>query len=169
MSTTSTRYEWSNRFRNKGVGPQEAYDELELIKEANDGKLKPQDIVDRSRDKKAVLHPIFELNSKRAAYLYRCEQARNIVRSIKQVNVETGKPERVYETVTVKSMEPESESDEKAAYHVEEIMERPTARDELLIQAIKESLSYKRRFGHLQELAKVFAAMDEVIKKAGNG
>lgn len=51
----------------------------------------------------------------------------------------------------------------RAAYvPVEEIMEDPVSRAELINRALSELLGIRRRYKHLQELASVFAEIDSI-------
>lgn len=63
-----------------GLKAEDAYEELERIREERG--LTPQNVVDESRPKEAVLHPAFEWRDKVAAEEYRKHQARHIIRSV---------------------------------------------------------------------------------------
>lgn len=79
-----------SRIKTGEVEPQAALTELERIRLAHEGKLKPEDIVVESEPKQAVLHPMFEWRNAAAAHQYRLWQARQIVKSVRFVTVEDG-------------------------------------------------------------------------------
>ena len=55
---------------------------LETIREGNDGKLRPVDVVDAARPATAPLHPLFTWDNKKAAEEHRLWQARQLIREV---------------------------------------------------------------------------------------
>ena len=145
------------------TAPGEVHEELERIRAGGD--LDPQSVVNASEPEDAVLHPEFEWDDPTAANKWRLEEAKYLVRSIEIIREETQKPARVYESITVKSDEPD-ERPVRAFRPIEEVMADPDLRDELLGSAIRDVLALKRRYSGLQELAQVFAAMDNFLMTA---
>ena len=78
---------WAKGSRHK-VKAEDAFQEIERIREVNGGLAKPSQIVDESRPDEAVLHPEFEWRDPVAAEMYRQDQARRIVQTLKIVQVE---------------------------------------------------------------------------------
>ncbi len=77
-----------------------------------------------------------------------------------------GPPTRVYESITVVEVKEESDTppkESKVFRRTSDIMADPVARDDLLAQAIKDAASWRRRYAGLQELAKIYAAIDSVV------
>lgn len=63
---------------------------LEVIANANDGRLRPVDVVDAARDAASVLHDQFEWSDAKAADEHRISQARSLIRAVRvQFTVET--------------------------------------------------------------------------------
>ena len=70
---------------------------LEKIAAANDGILRPRDVVAAARDKKSPLHGRFEWSNDKAAEAWREEQARRLIHEVKYVfTTETRKISSVY-------------------------------------------------------------------------
>ena len=145
------------------------YRELETVRAENDGTIPLQDVVDRSKPKAAPLHDEFEWNNPKAANKWRLEQARKVVRSVEVIHAEAPTT-RAYESVQVVALEEtedlEAPAEKKVFRHVDDIMSDPLARADLLSQAIRDAVAWRRRYSNLQELAKVFAALDEVAMSA---
>ena len=144
--------------------PEVVYNELERVRKMGDGDINIQTLVDESKPKTAALHDEFEWSNAKAAGKYRLEQGRYLARSL--IIEDDDRPAtRVYESVRV--VEVAKATEKPKVKHVfrttEDIMADPDTRDELLGQAIRDALAYKKRYHNLQELAKVFAALDEVL------
>jgi hypothetical protein len=154
------------RFKTK---VEDAHQEIDRVRAlSGSGDLNLQDLVDESKPKDSVLHDDFEWSNPKAANFWRLSEARKMQRClIVEEDKATGKPEHRYmESVRVVET-PKKEGDKPKVSYVfrrtEDILADPDARDELLGQAIKEALAFKKRFNSLQELAKIFAALDEVL------
>jgi hypothetical protein len=157
---------WKDGTRHK-TNVEDAYAELERIRKLTGGDLELQVLVNESKPKDAVLHPEFEWSNAKAANHWRLHEARLLTRHIITVEDEdAGTPEhRHYESVRIVETSPEDEKPvvRYAFRRTEDIMADPNTRDELLGQAIRDALALKKRYSGLQELAKVFAALDEVL------
>jgi hypothetical protein len=146
--------------------PTVVYRELERIRKENDGVLSMAEIVRQSRPKGAPLHNEFEWNNSKAAEKYRQEQARYISRSIEIVRPETPTVQtRVYESTVIPGAS-EEDPPKRVFKRVEDILADPVARDDLLKGAIRDAISFRRRYHALQELSKVSRAIDEFLEKA---
>ena len=73
---------WKNGYRHHKVSAEVAHAALADISSANDGLLRPKDIVDSARPQSNALHPIFDWDDSTAAEAYRREQARGIVQNL---------------------------------------------------------------------------------------
>lgn len=149
------------------ASPEDTFNEIERIKELGDGDLVLQTLVDESKPKDAVLHDEFEWKNTDAANRWRLFQARRTVQSIELVHGDSP-PTRAYESVRLVETVPVNtgmtRTKTKNVFRsIEDILADPETRDELLGQAIRDALAYKKRYHALQELAKVFAALDEVL------
>jgi tRNA A37 N6-isopentenylltransferase MiaA len=130
-----------------------------------DGDVDLQTLVDQARPKDAPLHNEFTWADKKAANQWRLHEARRIVQSIEIVHHDTP-PTRAWESVKVEVVAetPEEKPQRRQVFRsVNEIMADPVARNDLLVQAIRDYQSLRRRYAGLQELAKVHAAIDSVI------
>ena len=68
-----------------GVSAQQAGEELSRIAE-RDGEVKASVLVSESRPKEAPLHPAFTWDNKKAADLYRLEEARRVIRLVRVID-----------------------------------------------------------------------------------
>lgn len=153
---------WRKSYHNK-IDAKVAYAELEKIREAN-GEVTPDKVVASAKPAKSPIHKAFTWNNTKAANSYRKEEARNMIRSIEIVRVELPlTPTRAYE---VKSAPVKDCPQRKVYTTTEEILADPVARDELLMGAIRDALSYRKRYAMLSELAGVFHAIDDFAETA---
>lgn len=141
--------------------------ELERIWKENDGNIPDDELIRNSKPKDAPFHNDFEWNDKRCGVAYRRQQAQYIKRSIVYVPI-SGKPQaevRVYETV---SLPPKVEGEKPRTVwtKTEEIMKDPILRDQLLSQAIRDAITFRKKYHSLSELAKIFSAMDQFLEEA---
>jgi hypothetical protein len=150
------------------VPAQKAGEELERIREENGGQVTPRKVVEESKPTEAPLHPCFEWNNKRAAELYRDEQARCVVRSVRIIPEpdQAGKQDPVlaYVRVKVKDEEEKTQSFYMSTAHV-------MSDQELRKQAIKECLALlngiQRRYDHLKELREIWRAIERLGEDFG--
>jgi hypothetical protein len=70
-------------------------EELQRIRSLS-GKLLPPDVVEESRPRNAPLHPAFEWDDTTAGEKYRVFQARNLIKAVRVVNIETGESAPVF-------------------------------------------------------------------------
>ena len=157
------KIEWKRGFRHK-IDPEKAYAETERIKAKNGGVLTAGMVVEKARAKRNPLHKQFEWDNDIAAEEHRLEQARTMLRSIQVVYAEAPQvaPQRVYVTTTEP---PLKENPARKVYRsVDEVLEDPVARDELLGNAIRQAISFRRKYNALSELSQVFRAIDELME-----
>ncbi len=138
----------------------------ELERAKVDGNIHLQTLVDNAKPENAPLHGEFTWSNGEAADKWRLYEARQIVKSVEIVH-ESSPATRAYEATTV-IVEQDEGSQEPAVSmrvfrSVSDIMADPVARDELLTQAIRDAIAWRKRYAGLQELAKVFAALDVVV------
>lgn len=57
--------------------------ELTRLAEANEGRLTPDNVVDAAQDEASPLHKCFEWDDDAAAHMFRVEQARHLIRSVR--------------------------------------------------------------------------------------
>lgn len=130
--------------------------ELENIRKANDGRLTPSDVLERARSANSALHDHFEWDDTKAAEQHRLGQAGELIRSItidvSRSNLAT-KPVRAFVSV---------ERDGERSYTSTLVaMSDKDLRSQVLRRAWDELEAFRRKYQGLEELARVFAAMDE--------
>lgn len=57
--------------------------ELTRLAEANEGRLTPDNVVDAAQNEASPLHKCFEWDNDAAAHMFRVEQARHLIRSVR--------------------------------------------------------------------------------------
>lgn len=141
------------------------YKELESIRK-KDGNITPRSVVEKAKSKRSALHRHFEWDDSVAAEKFRLEQARKVIRSIEIIHVQAPTvPAKAYSLVTrapAKVQEPHQP--QKVYTSTEEALQDPVMRDELLGEAIRDAIAFRRRYAALQELAQVFRAVDLFIE-----
>jgi hypothetical protein len=152
---------WKKGSKHKGDATR-IYNELERIKGKHDGVIMPAVIVMEAAKKQNPMHTEFNWDDAEAAHEFRLDQARNLIRSIEIIYPDVGsKPIRAYEVVTQQA---KKDLPARKVYRsVEEILNDPEMRDELLGQAIRDALTYRRKYHALSELAQVFTALDNFL------
>lgn len=157
---------WKANFRSRGVDPQKAYQEVEKIRDASGGQLSAEDVIERAKAKRNVLHPVFEWDDATAAKEHRLEQARALLRSFEIVYADSPKTaRRAYEIVSKKRA---GDTEARTFYSTtEEAMKDPQVRDALIADAIRQAMAWRRRFQGLRELQLLHEAIDQVVEEVG--
>lgn len=133
------------------VTAQTAGEELTRIYERR-GVLEPAEIVEESRDAAAPLHPCFEWDDAKAAEKYREHQAAKLVRAIVTVEETTKGPQYVRAFPHV----------EQHYHPIQVILSSEERTEELLHTALRELISFKKKYESLSALNGVFAAIDQL-------
>lgn len=146
-------YDWK---RQMPVKAQDAGEHLEKL-ERQHGSVTPKLIVDDARPKTALLHKCFEWDDAEAAEKYRESQAGFILRNLVNVSV-TQSPELSEVRAFVNVVK---EGDSKFV-SVTTAMSNDEMRQHVLKTALSELMAFKKKYGQLEELAEVFAALSQV-------
>lgn len=151
-------YEWgSRRF---GVDPQLVGETVATLAQENGGVCPPSALVEVSRPQGAPTHKLFTWDDDAAAEAWRRQEARNVVRCLRVVSEGSKAKPSAFLHVNVVSGEGPREGYAPFATVVQN--------DDLRGQALKEALSYlngfRRRYRHLQELAPVIEAIEQVAE-----
>lgn len=156
---------WKRGYRNK-IKAKTAYEELKKIEEKNGGVLTAGIVALAAKPVRHPLHKeIYKLDLQEAAHEFYLNEARRLIRSIEVVYKDTPHipPTREYVKVTEA---PKGGNPARSVYlNMEESLRDPIKRDEVLGNAIREAISYRRKYAALSELAEVFIAIDHVIDK----
>jgi hypothetical protein len=121
--------------------------------------LRPEDVIEFARDPKTALHSRFVWDNGQAAHKWRLHEARNLIRvSIKHVGRAIQTPIRAF--VSLKSDRYQEGGGYRSTVTVLSDTER---RAEMLRDALADLIAIRRKYNHLQELAQVFAAVDQLM------
>lgn len=134
--------------------------ELERLKSG--GVIRPVDVVEAARDESSPLHPCFQWDDGEAAHQYRLLQARNLLRVY--VNVEPAanvEPVRAYVSLTSDRVK-----DGGGYRAMAEVLSDSDLRQQLLNDAFVQFRNMRKKYEHLKQLSKVWAAIDEAEKQA---
>lgn len=112
-------------------------------------------LVDANRPANAPLHGAFEWNDTKAAESWREHQARHIINCL-EIVTEEQEPVRAYFSISVK---------EPGYEHIDAILRHTDTRQKLLQTALVELTAFKRKYAQLDELCKVFEAIEELEEK----
>ena len=130
--------------------------ELESIAEANDGLLRAEDVVEFAKDEDTALHKCFQWDDTEAAKQYRIIQARNVIRVSVVMTQEIAEPYRMAVSMV------EDRTVPGGGYRMmKDVMTDDDMRKAFVAQAKRELDAWRNRYKHLNELAKIFAAIDK--------
>lgn len=156
---------WKKGYHSK-IKPDIAFNELEKIKKSNGGVLTAGIVLLKATKKTSKLHKAFEWDNSKAAAEYRLTQARSMLRSIEVIYPESPKQQPHRHYITTKEPAKDNQPTRNIYLTTKEILQDPIARDELLGGAIREALSFRRKYAELSELAGVFTALDNFVTDA---
>ena len=145
----------------------DVYKFFEDIRVRAGGELDVDLAVKESKKKSSPLHNHLEWDDKIASHEYRKIQVKEFIRKIEVIYSETNTPVRAYESIKVEVVDNKSEKPEvKNVYRrTEDILADPASRSELLGQAVRDALAYKKRYSALSELSQIIDSIDNVIDK----
>lgn len=119
---------------------------------AADDNLSAKALLDANRPEDAPLHNAFEWDDSVAAESWRVHQARHIINSL-EVVIDGKEPVRAYFNIV--RTEPEYR-------HIDTILQRQDTTQALLLTAYRELLAFRKKYSKLEQLAQVFAAVDQL-------
>lgn len=131
--------------------------ELERIRLAGGGLLRPEDVVAAARPADSPLHDQFEWDDGRAAGEYRLWQARQIIRVAVRILPPEEQPIRAY--VSLRTDRTVTGGGYRSLC---EVLSDRQLREQLLAEALDDMEGFGRKYGRLKELAPVFAAAKKV-------
>jgi len=135
--------------------------ELLFVKEQNRGLLDPVKVVEFARNPDTVLHSKFEWDNTLAAEQHRIWQARQIIR-MELIVIGEGKSKKKVRTFMSLTKDRKAE-DVRGYREVLDILSDEDLTRQMLDEAKKDMDIFRRKYGSLAALAKVFAAMDEIV------
>ncbi len=133
--------------------------ELEAIRLDNDGILRARDVVDYAQEHEdSAIREWFDWDDDSAAYHHRLNQARQLIQVYVRVEHVSLAPTRTYVSL-------ESDRYERGTgggyREIRDVLTDPVKRGELVAQALKEAGIWRSKYQYLDELARIFDAMDE--------
>lgn len=147
-----------------------AHQELDYIRKRDGGIISPSAVVEFARQPSTHLHNRFDWNNSTAAEKYRLWQARQIISlELTVIEIPKQKGKKVIdlhvkplpETRAFISLSTERGT-EGGYMSIEDILENPNLRVQLLEDAKHELATFRKKYAVLNELAKVFQAIDEL-------
>lgn len=148
-----------------GVRAQVAGERLEALRAAGGGVITPAAVVADARPEGSPLHPAFEWDDAAAAEAHRRNQARRLIRSV----VEVVPPARMDDGPAVRQcyVSVGSPVRDGAGYTTSATaLGDVELRGRVLGDALRALAGWRQRYAHLEELAHVFAVVDEMEAQA---
>lgn len=126
-----------------------------------DGLIRPADVIDAARAEESPLHPLFTWDDCEAAHQYRLIEARNLLR-VYVVTPETqNEPVRALVSLTSDRVKPGGGYRE-----LTQVLRDDELRAQLLHDALTQLRGVRRRYQSIQQLARVWTAIDEAEGEA---
>jgi hypothetical protein len=134
--------------------------ELQQIAAANNGLLRPEDVVDFAKDPRTALHGCFTWDDAAAAHQHRLQQARALIRVTVTVLPHDG--ETKFRAFV--SLKPDRYTLPGGGYRVfVDTMTDGDLQKQLLLDAMEEMQTFMTKYETLKELADVFDAMNRIV------
>jgi len=150
--------DWKAGF-SPGVDAKTAHEEVERIREKNDGLAAPAVIVDESRKKNAPLHPVFEWDDYTAAERHRRWQARQLVTAFRIEKIDHGEGNDIPIYVSVIK-------DEKRGYMPTDLA---VGDEDTAAFVVREALTglraWQRRYEGIDALSHAVSGVRDLIEK----
>ena len=147
------QYRWKAGARAPaGMKPEVVAAELAAVETAG-ATLRAEDVLRAAEDPQSQLHGWFEWDDTEAARQHRLHQARKLIASVVVVYHQDDR-----ETEPVQAFV--SLPDAPGYQPVAEVMAQPKERDELIEQARRDLVAWRKRYDGLQEFAELYRAID---------
>lgn len=131
--------------------------ELLALYEANNGLLRPEDVVEFAKDPKTALHKRFEWDDGAAAHQWRLEQARNVIRVHVTVVGAEQREARMWVSL-------DTDRYTTSGYRsLEDVMTDEERRKMFLKQAQRDFQTFRAKYQTLKELAPLFEVAAQVL------
>lgn len=159
--TPTIAWKNGNRIHNR-PDAKVAFEELTRIKDENNGRLETETLVREAASKSNLFHNSFEWNDKAAGHQYRLLQAREIIHSIRIIEVASDEDAPPVERIAFVSVEDE---DGRAYQSVETVLAIPLLRQSAIEDAIRYLEGFERRYAHLAELSPIWKVTKRVKQR----
>ncbi len=133
--------------------------ELEQLRAAKGGLLKPEDVVEFAKDPNTALHAQFEWDDTEAARQYRLVQARTVIQLIVKVVGEPPVPMRAYVSL------PSDRVAGNGYRSLEDVVNDESRMQELVRDALERLQATQRRYAQLKTLLPIWAAIDAAVEQ----
>ena len=130
--------------------------------EQNNGQVDRQSILEDARKKRSPLHDFFEWDDAEAANQYRLDQARYLLRNILvvvKIDDEQEEEVRAFHSVVV-TADGSDEAHERAYVQIDRVLTESELKEQVIDQALKALISWKKKYQQYKELAVVVKAID---------
>lgn len=159
---------WKTGSRINCCTPTQAYRFFERVRKESDGEIDIDKAIHWSKPKDAPLHNALTWNKDDALKKVQREEMRYAIRSIEIVRADVSTPMRAYESVKVEVVESEGKTDDQPNVRhvfrsIEDQLAHPEYRAQLLGQAVRDALAYRKRYAALSELSQLIEIIDEVV------
>ena len=150
------KYKWKRMI--KGLSPQIAGEQIAKIIQANNGHIKPVDVVESAKPVRSPLHNTFDWNDRSAAEKYRVEQAKYILRQLVIVRIqEDDEPIIIRAFVSVRD-----EDDSPVYTSIDRAAQNPEEWEYVINQAYEELQAWKEKYRTLRQFETVFEAIESL-------
>jgi hypothetical protein len=137
--------------------------ELQRLADGRGGIIQATEVVEAARDDASPLHDQFDWDDSIAAREWRLVQARNLLRRVELVYQPPKGDTISYPMFT--SLSDDREAPGGGYRLTDVVLHRPELRQQLLLDAKRDLIRFKAKYGQLVELAAVFAAIDETSQE----
>ena len=167
------KVKWKTGSRINCCTPTAAYRFFERVRKESDGVVDIDKAIHWSKPKDAPLHNALTWNKDDALRKVQREEMRYAIRSIEVLRDDISTPMRAYESVQVEVVEDDNSEEKPKTQHVfrtvEDQLAHPDYRAQLLGQAVRDALAFRKRYAALSELATLIEVIDEVIPTLAEG
>ena len=132
-------------------------DELSRIREIYDGEIRPQDVLEESKDINSPIHDYFDWDDKSAANKWRIDQARRMIRYVLVIIQTDDGPKETRAMVSVSSEEVRG----KRYVSIAKAMSNDNYRAQMISEALRKAHSWKENYKKLKELKPIFEVIDK--------
>src|ERR1051325_10889490 len=132
-----------------------------LAHEDEHGTLRPEAVLEAARDPESPLHRCFTWDDDEAAYAWRLNEARMLIRTYKVVIEQVPVPVKTRAYVSLKSARVA-----RTGYTpIRRVLSEPELHAELLRNALEDLEATESRYGNLRELKPVFTAVRRLRRR----
>lgn len=140
----------------------------ELLLQKHEGHISPAILLEAAKDPASPFHHLFEWDDSKGAENFRLMQAASIIRRWKGsvMRIDQGEQKVVIQTIR-RVQSPAGSRKGGASYEtIEQIMQDPTKRSDMVRTVRKELLSYRQRYAELTELSAIWQEIDRFVDQA---